>query len=298
MTRKCHARFVGGLAEKESKDHLAGSLPDPIWSGVWIAGSNPGEQPEESKRLCSGATCRDCEDKAEHASDAADNSEHGKFHAHPPYYCPRRKVLIKTETGHTIVMDDKDEEEFLKVIDRAGQVLHMFCPVKAEVQSENTRRRGTHDFEAGQANNETGAGPAGKEIDVARDIKGGKAYVQVTDACRQFVRLEAWHEREKIHIQSCDKSRARWQKILIDTTKGRESIRILGLAGTQEIQICSAAGKEEIRLTDKAGQVLVLSSAAGRERIQLTDKAGSKLTMDGVMGHVTIKSKGMLLINP
>lgn len=25
--RKYHARFVGGLTEKESKDHLAGSLP-------------------------------------------------------------------------------------------------------------------------------------------------------------------------------------------------------------------------------------------------------------------------------
>lgn len=28
MTRKCHARFVGGLSEKESQDHLAGFLPN------------------------------------------------------------------------------------------------------------------------------------------------------------------------------------------------------------------------------------------------------------------------------
>lgn len=27
MTRKCHVRFVGGLKEKESKDHLACGLP-------------------------------------------------------------------------------------------------------------------------------------------------------------------------------------------------------------------------------------------------------------------------------
>ena len=80
----------------------------PIWTGVWLAKSNPGEQPEESKRLCPSTTCRDCEDKCEHASDASDSREHGKFHGHPPYYCPRRKVLVKTETGHTIVMDDKD----------------------------------------------------------------------------------------------------------------------------------------------------------------------------------------------
>jgi len=269
----------------------------PIWTGVWVAMSNPGEQPEESKRLCSSMTCRDCEDK-EHASDAADNAEHRKYHAHPPYYCPRRKVLIKTETGHTIVFDDRDEEEFLKIIDRAGQILHMHCPVKAEVQSENTRRRGTYDSEASQANGQAGAGQSGQQIDISRDIKDSKAFVRLTDACRQFLCLEAWQDREKIHIQSSDATRSRWQKILIDTTKGHETIHLWGLGGTQEIQICSTAGKEQVRLTDKAGQTLVLSSASGRERIQVTDKAGSKLTMDGVMGHVIIRSSGKVLVNP
>ena len=249
----------------------------PIWSGVWLAKSNPGEQPQESKRLCSPVTCRDCEDKCGHATDPADNREHGKFHSHPEYYCPRRKVLVKTETGHTIVMDDRDEEEFLKIIDRAGQILHMHCPVKAEVQSENTRRRGTYDAETGSRNSEAGAGAAGHEIDISRDIKGGKAFVQITDVCRQFVRLEAWHEKEKIHILSCDKTRSRFQKILIDTTKGRESISILGLGGTQEIRMISASGKEQIRLKDKAG---------------------SKVIMDGSAGHIVVRSSGKVLINP
>ena len=249
----------------------------PIWTGVWLAKSNPGEQPEESKRLCSSTTCRDCEDKCEHTSDAADNKEHGKFHGHPPYYCPRRKVLVKTETGHTIVMDDKDGEEFLKIIDRAGQVLHMYCPVKAEVQSENTRRRGTHDSEAGENDGQAGAGAASQPVDIARDIKDGKAFVQVTDLCRQFVRLEAWQDREKIHIQSSDKTRSRWQKILIDTTKGRESISIWGLAGAQEVRIISANGGEQIRFKDRTG---------------------SKVIMDGSAGHIVVRSTGKVLINP
>ena len=120
----------------------------------------------------------------------------------------------------------------------------------------------------------------------------------MTDACRQFLCLEAWQDKEKIHLQSSDKTRSRWQKILIDTIKGHETIHIWGLGGTQEIQICSATGKEQVRLTDKAGQVFVLSSASGRERIQVTDKAGSKLTMDGVMGHVIVRSSGKVLINP
>src|SRR3990170_5809615 len=50
----------------------------PIWTGVWLAKSNPGEQPEESKRLCSEPTCHDCEDKVEHKPDRRDDLEHKK----------------------------------------------------------------------------------------------------------------------------------------------------------------------------------------------------------------------------
>jgi len=102
----------------------------------------------------------------------------------------------------------------------------------------------------------------------------------------------------KIHIQSCDKSRARWQKILIDTTKGKEKVHIWGLCGTQEILIDSTAGTEMIRLTDKAGQVVVMNAAAGQERIQATDKSGSVILMDAVMGNIVIRSTNKVLINP
>jgi len=57
-----------------------GNVQYPIWSGVWLAKSNPGEQPEESKRLCSDPTCHDCEDKVEHKPDRRDDLEHKKHH--------------------------------------------------------------------------------------------------------------------------------------------------------------------------------------------------------------------------
>jgi hypothetical protein len=72
---------------------------------VWLAKSNPGEQPEESKRTCANIFCQDCEDKSEHQANRHDDLEHKKYHGHPVYYCPRVKVLLKTETGHTILMD-------------------------------------------------------------------------------------------------------------------------------------------------------------------------------------------------
>jgi len=263
-----------------------GNLQYPIWVGVWLAKSNPGEQPKESERLCDSVTCQDCEDQLEHQPNPTDDAEHKKYHGHSPYYCPRRKVLLKTETGHTIVVDDKDEEEFLKIIDRAGQILHMDCKVKKDVQAGNSKRRETKDAEQGD------------QLSIDSDIKDNKAKIEMTDLCRQYVRWEAWKDQEKIHIQSCDKERARWQKILIDTTKSQEKVHIWGLCGTQEILIDSTAGMEMIRLTDKAGQVVIMDAAPGRERIQSTDKSGSVIIMDGVMGNIVIQATNKVLINP
>jgi len=103
------AEFEGGLAQY------------PIWSGVWLAGSNPGEQPDESKRLCDSVTCQDCRDATDHVRNRADNLEHGRFHAHPPYYCPKMKVLVKTALGHTVYLDDKSESACIRIMDSSGQ---------------------------------------------------------------------------------------------------------------------------------------------------------------------------------
>ncbi len=93
----------------------------PIWSGVWLAMSNPGEQPDEAKRLCEIATCSNCPDAREHAMNRADNIEHKKYHTHPPYYCPKMKVLAKTALGHTILFDDKDDTACIRIVDSSGQ---------------------------------------------------------------------------------------------------------------------------------------------------------------------------------
>lgn len=98
-----------------------GECQYPIWSGVWLAMTNPGEQPDEGKRLCEVATCSICKDKDDHASNRADNLEHGKYHSHPPYYCTKMKVLAKTPLGHTILLDDKDNTACIRIVDSSGQ---------------------------------------------------------------------------------------------------------------------------------------------------------------------------------
>lgn len=209
-----------------------------------------------------------------------------KYHGHPPYSCPRMKVLFKSETGHTIAADDKDEEEFLKITDRAGQMLHFDAKVKAAVQVGNAKRRGTKDAEKGD------------QLDVMTDIAMQQAKVELTDLCRQFLRFEAWQDREKVHLQSNDKTRTRWQKILIDTTLGREKTHIWGLNGLQEIVIDSTLGMEHIRITDRALQTFLMLAAPGMERITLIDRAGSIVLMDAVTGNIVVRSTNKVFINP
>lgn len=98
-----------------------GECQFPIWSGVWLAMSNPGEQPDEAKRLCENATCASCSDKDDHAANRTDNLEHRKYHGHPPYYCTKMKVLVKTALGHTILLDDKDLTACIRIVDSSGQ---------------------------------------------------------------------------------------------------------------------------------------------------------------------------------
>lgn len=85
MTRKCHVRFVGGHTEKESKDHLVGCLPNPIWSGVWLAGANPGEMPSEA--AASPTTCK----------------------------------VLKTASGHTLLFEDATGSQRILLRDAGGQ---------------------------------------------------------------------------------------------------------------------------------------------------------------------------------
>lgn len=263
-----------------------GHVQYPIWTGVWLAKSNPGEQPEESKRLCPVATCLDCEDKVLRQANPADHAEHSKYHGHPPYSCPRRRVLFKSETGHTIVADDKDEEEFLKILDRAGQGLHFEARVKRTLQPGNALRRETREAENGD------------QLDLATEIYEERAKVEITDLARQFLRFEAWQDEEKIHIQSNDKSRSRWQKILIDTTMGHEKTHIWGLNGLQEITIDGTPGMEHILIRDRAMQTFVMMAGPGQERITLTDRAGSVVLMDAHTGNIVLRATAAIIINP
>ena len=106
---------------------------------------HPAQTPEESKRTCpeqypcfgdEPRTCLDCEDALEHAARAYDDVEHGKFHSHASgvFYCPRMRTIAKTETGHSILANDKDGREFMAFVDRTGQCLKFKGRILPELQ--------------------------------------------------------------------------------------------------------------------------------------------------------------------
>lgn len=76
-----------------------GDVQAPIWSGVWLAGTNPGEMPAEA--AASPVTCK----------------------------------VFKTATGHTILLEDADGRQRLLLRDAAGQqVLLDASGARVEIQ--------------------------------------------------------------------------------------------------------------------------------------------------------------------
>lgn len=243
----------------------------PIWVGVWYDGVNPCSGPLESVRLCNGRTCIDCEDKRDHQ----DDPYHLKYQGHPPYSCNRRPMLFKSETGATIYADDRDEEEFLRIIDRAGMTLEFSSPVLREENVGNAQQRGER------------TALDGTQISLSK-LKDQTAFIRMLDLTRQLLEFRAKTDEERITIRSNDVNLGRIQFVEIDTKKGREKITISGLNGTQTLVIDCTDGLERIVWTDAAGQTIVMDARAGQEKIRLTDKANNVVEMSAIPGQEKI----------
>lgn len=246
----------------------------PIWTGFWIAGSNPGEQPSESKRLCSNADCQDCEDARQHSSEP-DSLEHGKYHDPSTFHCPRMRVLMKTETGHTILADDKDGSETLKIIDRAGQCIVFKCPVEPGSQVGNTQRRGEK------------IATDGSQLSQGL-MKGQEASVDIRDLARQGMLCSAKLGEEKVVLRAGDADLSRNESITMDSTPGQERIDIQAANAKKRILLRE---KDGILLLDEYGNKICLS----KEGVYIQDKSGCTVSMQG--GNMQLFAPGVMAFN-
>lgn len=126
---------------------------------------------------------------------------------------PHRKTWRKSFKGHTILVEEKDGSEFLKILDRAGQVLEMSCPVTVEVNSTVAAQRGVSD-----ASEDTQ-----KDQD---DLVDARGYVRLVDVAGQEVLLDGRSGNERILIRNKNRTGSSAQTIELSNKKGAEFTQI------------------------------------------------------------------------
>lgn len=167
---------------------------------------------------------------------------------------PTRRVWHKSYKGHTIFIEDGDGMEFLRIVDRAGQTIEMFCPVDEEKQAGNAVQRGTRNSVRGDQ--------LPHEV-----MKYRRASIRLVDLSGQEVRLDAAELNEGVYITS----------------------RCLQSGSTQYVHLKSGPGKEQIEICDASGSKLRLDPNSNIS-ILLEDSAGSAVYFDKQSGQIKFRS--------
>lgn len=165
---------------------------------------------------------------------------------------PTRRVWRKSYKGHTIVIEDGDGKEFIKIIDRAGQVIVMDCPVDKQFDEGNASQRGVRDAMRGDQLPH-------------RIMKQRRASIRIRDLSGQEIVLDAADNAERVIIRS--KSR--------------------GGTGENTVTLSSGKGKESIELKDSAGNLFRLDPNSDTP-IELRDKTGNAIFTNKEKGQVCI----------
>jgi len=163
---------------------------------------------------------------------------------------PTRAVWSKSFKGHTILVEDKDEAEFLQIIDRSGQIIEMSCPVTSAANANNAAQRGTKS--------------ALKDDQLPQsDLVDQRGYVRIKDVAGQ--------------------------EILIDGKEGEESVQITSQdrLGTslQKLYLLSKTGEEKVEITDKAGNRITLDA---NQELAFQAHAVKSIKIDTPQGDIDI----------
>lgn len=170
--------------------------------------------------------------------DAADGDTH-----------PTRTVWQKSYKGHTIMCEDRDGLEFLKIIDRAGQVIEMNCPVTEEENANNGQQRGNRN-----ASNDTQLPQSA--------LINQKAFIRLKDVGGQEILLDGSGGNEKIILRSRNRQGSSRQTVVISSAKGREKIEIQDKQGNR-VTVDPNSAKESIVLIDYSGNKATFNAEDG-----------------------------------
>jgi len=165
---------------------------------------------------------------------------------------PTRRVWQKSYKGHTFLVEDGDGKEFLKIIDRSGQIFEMYCPVAVEYSSSNKAQRGIRDATRGDQLSHS----------VLRDKR---AAIRLRDLSGQELFFDAADQNERVILRSKCRSGT----------------------GANTIELKSGPSKEGIEIRDSAGNRIVMNTNSSTP-IVIEDSSGSKIVFDKDKGKVTL----------
>lgn len=165
---------------------------------------------------------------------------------------PTRRVWQKSYKGHTIVVEDGDGKEFLKIIDRAGQLIEMYCPVDTQYSQANQAQRGVRDAARGDQ----------LPHSIMRDRR---ALIRIRDLSGQEIMLDSADQNERLILRSKSRSGT----------------------GSNTLEMRSGKGKESIELRDSGGNRLCMDPNSGQP-IKIEDSAGNKIIFDKQAGKIQL----------
>jgi len=119
-------------------------------------------------------------------------------------------VVYKSPKGATILIEEADGAEFIKIIDRSGQLIEMFSPVSVANNDGNAQQRGTAEA------------PGGIGISNVED-----AFIRIVDLEGQEIKIDAKNKKITITAQKIENivtDAGDW----IVTVTGRAEINALG----------------------------------------------------------------------
>jgi len=169
---------------------------------------------------------------------------------------PQRRVWRKSLKGHTIVVEEKDGSEFLKIIDRVGQTIEMSCPVTQEENSSIAAQRGLADASRGT------------QFDQERLVES-RGYIRICDVAGQEILLDGRSANENILIANRNRSGARAQTITMSNKRGKEYVQIEDQDGNIiRLNSEDSPTHPSVEVRDRRGSAILMHAADGTIRIE------------------------------
>lgn len=139
-------------------------------------------------------------------------------------YEPTTHVVAKSVKGHTLLVEDRDGFEVLRIIDRAGQEIRLSSPVSDSANEANALQRGTDSVIEGES------------FDYG-DFAGGGSTVEIVGTHGQGLKIFSKADSEFFEIQSNDPlSRLEQNRVRLLLGGGLGTLEIRGVRnGVDEV---------------------------------------------------------------